>query len=59
MRMKELNANIDRSIGTANLKVFPGATIRQLNHYIIPTLEEDTPGTAIIHVGINNITGEE
>ena len=59
MRMKELNANIDRSIGTANLKAFPGATIRQLNHYTIPTLEEDTPETAIIHVGINNLLLEK
>ena len=42
--------------GKSQLKSFPGATARQLNHYIVPTLEEeDKPDVVIIHVGINDL----
>ena len=41
--------------GKARQKSFPGATANELAHYIIPTLQEDTPESAIVHVGINDL----
>ena len=38
------------------LKAFPGAKANQLNHYVIPTLEEFDYDCAIIHVDINGIS---
>ena len=35
---------------------FPGATASQLKHYVKPTLIEDSPDIAIIHIGTNNLT---
>ena len=46
--------------GKSQLKSFPGATARQLNHYIVPTLEEeDKPDVVIIHFGINDLLKKE
>jgi len=40
--------------GEAILKAFPGATTQQLCHYTIPTLIDESPEVAVIHVGIND-----
>ena len=46
---KKLKCNI-------NKKSFPGATtIDMYEHYMMPTLKRDTPDTAIIHIGVNDI----
>ena len=37
-------------------RAFPGCTASQLKHFVKPSLEEDTPDVAIIHVGTNNLT---
>ena len=34
---------------------FPGATVEQMEHYIVPTLYEDCPDVLVLHVGSNNI----
>ena len=36
-------------------RAFPGCTTSQLKHWIKPSLEEDTPDIAIIHVETNNL----
>ena len=41
--------------GRIYIKAFPGAKSTQLNHYVLPTLEEYSYDAAIIHVGINDI----
>ena len=41
--------------GSIHLKAFSGAKANQLNHYVVPTLEEFDYDCAIIHVGINDI----
>lgn len=41
--------------GTAKFKSFPGATSKELLHYVEPTLEQYSFNTAIIHVGVNDI----
>ena len=35
---------------------FPGCTASQLTHFAKPSLQEDKPDIAIIHVGTNNLT---
>ena len=41
--------------GVARLKSFPGATSKELAHYVAPTLKEKSSHPALIHVGINDI----
>ena len=41
--------------GHCQFKKFPGATVRDMEHYIEPTLERNTPDTAIIHCGTNDL----
>ena len=53
LRMGEFNSFIKK--GEVSLKTFPGAKARQLNHYTIPLLEDNTYDGAIIHVGINDL----
>ena len=46
---KKLQCNI-------NKKSFPGATTDDMyEHYMMPTLKRNTPDTAIIHIGVNDI----
>ena len=51
--MKDLNSNVKG--GKIHLKSLAGAKASQLNHYIIPKLEEYKYDCAIIHVDINDI----
>ena len=37
------------------MKAFPGEKARQLNHYTIPLLEDNTDDAAVIQVGINDL----
>ena len=56
IRFKEFNNHIHN--GYAKFKVFPGATISNLNYYAKPTLDEEKPDVVTIHVGINNLLNE-
>ena len=51
--MKHLNSQVKE--GRTYLKAFPGAKTNQLNHYVVPMLEEFDYDCAIIHVDINDI----
>ena len=53
IRTKEFNSWLKNH--SAQIRPFPGATIKQLHHYIIPTLIDDTPDVIIIHGGCNDI----
>ena len=53
IRGKELSRNMNK--GKAFVKSFPGATNKQLNHYVIPTLIEESPDIVVIHCGTNDI----
>ena len=53
IKMNEFNRHVQR--GFAKMKSFPGATSKEMLHYIEPTLKEGSFDTAIIHVGINDI----
>ena len=41
--------------GVPRLKTFPGFTSKELAHYVVPTLKQESFRTALIHVGINDI----
>ena len=53
IRLREFNKNINN--GNAKIKCFPGSTVKQLNHYSLPTLSEEKPNTVLRHVGINDL----
>jgi len=53
INMKFINNQLNNAF--AKLRPFPGATIRQLHHYVLPTLTDDTPDTLILHAGCNDI----
>ena len=51
--MKEFNKYLNG--GTAHLKPFPGSKAKQIDHYVIPILEEHQHDATVIHVGINDL----
>ena len=56
IRVKEFNNHLENS--NARFKIFPGASIGNLNYYINPTLEQEKPEVVVIHVGINDLLSE-
>ena len=54
-QIRRTNFNTDLSNGKAYFRSFIGATSKQLDHYIIPSLVDNKAGTVIIHVGTNDI----
>ena len=53
IRVKEFNNNLTRC--SSRIRSFPGATLKQLKHYVIPTLVDDTPDVVIIEGGCNDL----
>ena len=53
IRNKEFNQHLTKC--SAQIRAFPGANLKQLKHYVIPTLVDDTPDVAVIHGGCNDI----
>ena len=41
-----------------NKNVFGGAASMTLNNYILPTLQEDQPCVAVLHIGLSNINNQ-
>ena len=44
-----MNRNLKNT--SVRVRPFPGATAKQLHHYIIPTFTDDTPDTITIQGG--------
>ena len=53
--------NITRSLnnGSARFKYFPGATSKDLLHYVDTTLQDNLFEVAVIHIGINDIVNNK
>ena len=51
--MKEFNKYLNG--GIAHLKPFPGSKAKQMDHHVIPILEQHQYDAAVIHVGINDL----
>ena len=54
--MRKFNQCAD---GVARLKSFPGATSKELAHYVVPNLKEKSFHTALIHMGISDILRDQ
>ena len=52
---KKIKVLCDSIPKKAQMKSFPGTTIKQLHHYSLPTLQDEKPEVVIIHVGINDL----
>ena len=55
--MKEFNYYIKD--GYAYRKSYPGATVKDLAHYCLLTLNEDKPDTCIINIGSKNLSRDQ
>ena len=44
---------------TARLRSFPGAPSKEVAHYVVPTLQEESLNSALIHIGINDTLKDE
>ena len=57
IRIREFNHYITNA--TARLTSFPGATSRELTNYLVPTLQEESFNSALIHISINDILKDQ
>ena len=57
IRGQELSSYLNNK--RAFIRSFPGCTAKELNCYIEPTLEREKPDSVILHVGTNNIRGNQ
>ena len=57
IRIHEFNRYITNA--TARLKMFPGTTSKELTHYVVPTLQEESFSSALINIGINDILKDQ
>ena len=53
IRVREFNKYFNA--GTARFRRFPGATAKSILHYVLPTLLEESPEIAVIHLGGNDL----
>ena len=54
-RVRRNDFNNELKYGKAFFRSFSGANVKQLNHYLEPTLIDDKPDAILIHVGTNDI----
>ena len=54
-QIRRIDFNIELRHGKVYVRSFSGATSKQLDHYIMPSLVDDKPDAFIIHVGTNDI----
>ena len=53
-KFKTSNKNLG-IIANYRKRFYPGATVGEIAHYILPTLEEERPDALIINAGTNNL----
>ena len=54
--MKEVNSQLRSSF--AKLRSFPGATLKHLKYYIVPSLIDETNDRIILHGGCNDVNNK-
>ena len=59
--LKFINGNrLSKSLETkVQVKSFPGARIKDMKHYTIPTLEDLNPNEVVLHIGTNDLRDHE
>ena len=55
-KVKDMNRNLKNT--SVTVRYFLWATVKQLHHYVISTLTDDTPHTIIIQGGRNNVSNK-
>ena len=53
IKVREFNG--DYKTGTARFRRFPGAKVKQMQHYVLPTLLEDMPEVVLLQCGANDL----
>ena len=56
IKMKEVNNQLRNQF--VKLRSFPGATLKHLKYYIVPSLIGETPGRIILHGGCNDVNNK-
>ena len=56
IRVKEVNSQLQKSF--AKLRSFPGATLKHLRYYIVPSLIDEIPDRNIFHGGCNDVNNK-
>ena len=56
IRMKEVNGQLRNSF--AKLISFPGATLKHLKYYIVPSLIDETPDRITLHGGCYDVNNK-
>ena len=56
IRMKEVNGQLRNSF--AKLRSFPGATLKHLKYYIVPSLTDETPDRITLHEGCYDVNNK-
>ena len=54
LKVKNMNSNLKKD--SVRVRPFPGETVKQLNHYVIPTLIDNALDTTIIQGGCNDVS---
>ena len=54
--MKKVNGRLHNSF--AKLRSFPGATLKHLKYYVVPSLIDETPNRIVLHGGCNNVNNK-
>ena len=54
--MKEVNSQLRNSF--AKLRSFPGATLKHLKYYIVPSLIDEIPDRIILHGRCNDVNNK-
>ena len=55
--MKEVNSQLV-NYATRLQNSFPGATLKHLKYYIVPSLIDETPDRIILHGGCNDVNNK-
>ena len=56
IRIKEVNSQLQKSF--AKLRSFPGAALKHLRYYIVPSLIDEIPDRNIFHGGCNDVNNK-
>ena len=56
LKMKGMNRNLKNTL--VKVRPFPGPAVKQLHHYVVNTLTDNTPGTIIIQGGCNDVSNK-
>ena len=57
IRRKEFNSKLNKC--NTRFRPFIGATLKQMESYVKPILNDDTPDVLILHVGCNDISNKQ